>query len=224
LRNVQDYERLDASLDDPLPGNPTGLLARWFLEAAERQAQPNPTAASLATVDRDGHPSARMVILRGLDHARGRYVLYTDRGSRKGQELAAHPFAALIVHWDALGRQVRIEGPVTLASDRESDAYFAGRPRESQLAAWASEQSRTVESRARLLEELERQRARFGDDPARAIPRPPGWGGYCVWAERIELWVGQPGRVHDRALWTRKLAPAADGYEASDWQVARLQP
>jgi pyridoxamine 5'-phosphate oxidase len=175
---------------------------------------------ALATVDPDGRPSARMVICRGFDVEAGWFVFYTDRESRKGSALATHPRAALVFYWDALERQVRIEGPVTVAPDSDSDAYWRARPLDARIAAIASEQSRPIASRKAFLEKVDAARERFGGEP----PRPERWGGYQIWADAIELWVGQPARVHERALWTRSLAPASRGFAGGPWHSTRLQP
>ena len=151
----------------------------------------NATAMTLATVDPDGRPSARMVICRGFDARAGWLVFYTDRDSPKGRALEAHPRAALVFHWDALERQIRIEGPVTVAPEEDSDRYWNTRPWDARIAAIASDQSRPIASRAAMLAKLEETSQRFGAVAA----RPPRWGGYRVWAERVELWVGQPARV-----------------------------
>ena len=175
---------------------------------------------TLATVEPDGRPSARLVLCRGIDTQAGWLVFYTDRESAKGKALAAHPYAALVFHWDALERQIRVDGPVTLAPDADADAYWATRPADARVAAIASAQSGPLASRAALLEKIEGTARRSGAD----LPRPPRWGGYRVWAERIELWVGQPARAHDRALWTRTLARASDGFRGGVWHATRLQP
>jgi pyridoxamine 5'-phosphate oxidase len=175
---------------------------------------------TLATVDPEGRPSARMVICRGIDVRAGWLVFYTDRESAKGRALDVNPYAALVFNWDAHERQARIAGPVTLAPDSDSDAYWNSRPRDARLAAVASDQSRPIESRAAFLAKVEQEARRSGDE----IPRPKRWGGYRVWAERVELWVGQPARAHDRALWTRALAPSGDGFSGGAWRATRLQP
>jgi pyridoxamine 5'-phosphate oxidase len=206
------------ALPDTLPGDPLPLLGAW-LEEARREIR-NATAMALATVDPDGRPSARMTICRGFDVEAGWLVFYTDRESDKGRALARHPWAACVFHWDAFERQARVDGPVTLAPDADSDAYWNGRPRDARIAATASAQSRPLASRADL-------QARIAELTARAdavIPRPPRWGGYRVWAERVELWVGQPARVHDRARWTRRLTPVAGGFAGGPWSATRLQP
>jgi pyridoxamine 5'-phosphate oxidase len=214
----------DPSLADPLPGSPFPLLGRWLDEAREGRVQRNPTAMSLATVSQDGHPTLRVVLCRGFEADPGYLVFYTDRGSRKGRALASTPRAAASFHWDALQRQVRIEGPVVHSPDDESDRYFAGRPRPSQVAAWTSRQSEPVASRAAFLDMLEATQARYPEDAYPTLPRPPAWGGYRLFVERIELWVGSLGRAHDRGLWTRTLAREGDGFRGSEWTVERLQP
>jgi len=175
---------------------------------------------TLATVDPDGRPSARMVICRGFDPAEGWLVFYSDRDSRKGQALARHPRAALVFHWEGFERQIRIDGPVTEAPAAQVDVYWNTRPADARIAAVASDQSRPIESRAALLAKVEDAARRLGTEPA----RPERWIGYRVWAEQVELWVGQPARVHDRARWTRALSPARGGFAGGPWQSTRLQP
>jgi pyridoxamine 5'-phosphate oxidase len=205
-------------LPEPLPDDPLRLLEAWIDEA--RRTIHNATAMTLATVAPDGRPSARMVICRAFDAVAGALVFYTDRESDKGRALAVHAWASCVFHWDAFERQVRVEGPVTLASDADSDAYWNTRPAEARIAASASAQSQPLAARADLL-------ARIAGLTARArgpIPRPPRWGGYRVWAERVELWVGQPARAHDRARWTRTLTAVDDGFRGGAWSATRLQP
>ena len=209
---------MSALLPEPLPDDPLPLLQDWL--AAADGISRNPTAMTLATVGEDGRPSARMVICRGFDARAGALVFYTDRESVKGRTLAAHPRAALVFHWDALERQIRIEGPVTMVSDAESDAYWNTRPLEARIAAVASNQSRPLASRAALLAKVDAIRRRSGA----GVSRPPRWGGYRVWAERVELWAGQPARVHDRALWSRRLDSSGDGFAAGPWSGTRLEP
>ena len=205
-------------LSEPLPPDPFPLVERWLTEAGASVR--TATAMTLATVDPDGRPSARMVICRGLDAKAGWVVFYTDRRSRKAQALAAHPRAALVFHWEVLERQIRIEGPVVEAPDADSDAYWRTRPLDARIAALASDQSRPIASREALLAKVDAARTRFGFEPT----RPARWGGYRVWADAIELWVGQPFRIHDRALWTRSLAPAPGGFTGGPWHSTRLQP
>lgn len=205
-------------LPDLLPADPMPLLEQWLAEATA--AIRNAIAMALATVDADGRPAVRMVLCRGVDVRDGWLVFYTDRGSDKGRALAANPRAALVFHWDAFEQQVRVEGPVTPAPDADSDAYWASRPREARVAASASAQSHPVESRAAFLARVAETAARCDGD----VPRPDRWGGYRVWAERVELWVGQPARAHDRARWVRTLTPAAEGFRGGPWRATRLQP
>jgi len=208
-----------AALPETLPSDPMPVISEWLADAATHVR--NATAMTLATMDSDGRPAARMVICRGFDAGAGTFVFYTDRDSDKGVELARCPWAALVFHWEALERQIRIAGPVTDASDAESDAYWASRPLDARVAAVASEQSRPLASRAVLVARMREVAARAADD---AIPRPHRWGGYRVWAERVELWVSQPARAHDRARWTRSLAPQRDAYVGGLWSGTRLMP
>jgi pyridoxamine 5'-phosphate oxidase len=206
-------------LPGTLPADPLPLVATWLADAARNVR--NSTAMTLATVGRDGRPAARMVICRGFDATAGAFVFYTDRDSDKGAELETRPWAALVFHWDVVERQIRVAGPVTDVADAESDAYWASRPPEARAAAAASDQSRPLASRAALL-------ARIADVTARArggeIARPKRWGGYRVWAERVELWVGQPGRAHDRARWIRALTRKGEGFAGGEWSGTRLMP
>ena len=205
-------------LPEPLPDTPLPLVEAWLDEA--RQVVRNATAMTLATVDPGGRPSARMVICRGFDAGAGWLVFYTDRDSPKGRALEAHPHAALVFHWDAVERQIRIEGPVTIAPEEDSDRYWSTRPLDARFAAIASDQSRPIASRAAMLAKVEETARRVGASAA----RPSRWGGYRVWAERVELWVGQPARVHDRAVWIRTLAPVDGGFSGGPWTATRLQP
>jgi pyridoxamine 5'-phosphate oxidase len=203
-------DRFAAELrEDDVGDDPLALVAEW-LDDAVRSGQVEPTAMALATATADGAPSARMVLLRGLD-ARG-VVFFTNRESRKGAELTANPRAALLLWWDRLHRQVRIEGDVETIADEDSDAYFAGRPRLSQLAAWASPQSRPIAGRGALENALAAAEARFSGDE---VARPPYWGGYRVVPRVIELWQGRDGRLHDRLRYTR---------EGDGWRRERLAP
>ena len=185
--------------------DPFTLFDTWYAQA--RESEPNdPNAVALATADSDGRPSVRMVLLKG--HGPDGFVIYSNRESRKAGDLAANPQAALLFHWKSLRRQVRIEGAVMLASDAESDAYFASRGRDSQLGAWASDQSRPLDSR-------ETFEARFADVAARFeggdVPRPPHWGGYRIAPDRIELWQDRAHRLHERRLFTRETGTWTEG-------------
>ena len=209
---------MTAALPEPLPADPLALMRDWLDEAAARVR--TATAMTLATVDPDGRPAARMVISRGFDAEAGWLVFYTDRNSRKGRALDALPRAALVFHWEALERQIRVEGPVTEAPAAQADQYWQTRPLDARIAAVATDQSRPIGSRAELLARVETTRRAVDGDP----PRPERWIGYRVWAETVELWVGQPARVHDRARWVRPLVPDAGGYAGGPWHATRLDP
>ena len=180
-----------------MAADPFVLFDQWFAEA--RGAEPNdPEAMALATSTKEGRPSARIVLLKG--HGPDGFVFYTNQRSRKGEELAHNAQAALLFHWKSLRRQVRIEGSVTIVSCEEADAYFATRSRDSQLGAWASDQSWTLPSRAEFEAKYEAMRVKFeGGD----VPRPPHWGGYRVTPDTIEFWTDRPHRLHERRLFTR---------------------
>lgn len=178
--------------------DPFTLFESWYAEA--KQSEPNdPNAVALATADAEGRPSVRMVLLKG--HGPDGFVIYTNRESRKAGELAANPQSALLFHWKSRRRQIRIEGPVSWATDEESDAYFASRGRDSQLGAWASEQSRPLDSRETFEQRFAEMAAKFeGQD----VPRPPHWGGYRVTPTRIEFWQDRAHRLHERRVFTRQ--------------------
>jgi pyridoxamine 5'-phosphate oxidase len=201
-----------------LPEDPLPLLQAWLAEAAATSR--HSTSMTLATVTADGRPAARMVICRGFDPRVGWFVFYTDRESDKGTQLRERPRAALVFHWEALERQVRVDGPVTLVPEADSDRYWSTRPVEARVADSASHQSRPIASRAELLARVAEETQRAGD----GLQRPPRWGGYRVWAERVELWVGQPARVHDRARWSRELTSTGHGYAGGPWRATRLMP
>lgn len=208
-------ERTEAEAGDPT--EPFAPFAAWLAEA--RLSEPNdPDAVCLATATPDGWPSARMVLLKGLDGAergpeRG-FVFYTNLGSRKGDELAANPRAALCFHWKTLRRQVRAEGLVAPVTLEEADAYYASRPRGSRLGAWASRQSRPLADRAELAAAVAAVEARHAG--SETVPRPAHWSGFRLVPERVEFWRDMPFRLHDRLVLTR----AADG----GWEAGRLYP
>jgi len=177
--------------------DPFALFHDWYTEARTTEINDS-NAMALATADAAGHPSVRMVLLKGYD-GRG-FVFYTNRESRKAGDLAANGHVALLFHWKSLRRQIRIEGPIAFASDAESDAYFASRSRDSQLGAWASDQSRPLDSRATFEARFAEVQARFDGQP---VPRPPHWGGYRVTPERIEFWLDREHRLHERRVFTR---------------------
>jgi pyridoxamine 5'-phosphate oxidase len=203
----QEYMR--AGLAEPdAERDPLRQFERWFNEALEAKL-PLPNAMTLATVSASGAPSARIVLLKGVDH--GGFVFFTNYRSRKGRELEARPAACLVFQWSELERQVRIEGAVGKVGAAESDAYFASRPLGARLSAWASAQSEVVADRHVLESSVLEARRRFGDDP----PRPPHWGGYRVVPRRVEFWQGRADRLHDRLLYTRA---------AAGWRIERLAP
>jgi pyridoxamine 5'-phosphate oxidase len=205
----KDYTLLNLREDEVDP-NAIRQFERWFDEAMKAGVA-EPDAMTLATATPDGRPSARVVLLRGVDD-RG-FVFFTNYDSRKGRELAANPWAALVLFWHELERQVRVEGQVRRVSVQESDHYFQSRPAGSRIGAWASPQSEVIKSRESLeirCQELEKS---FEDG---TIPRPPNWGGFRLVPETIEFWQGRPSRLHDRLRYTRR--------EQSKWLVERLAP
>jgi pyridoxamine 5'-phosphate oxidase len=192
-------------------GQPFDLFQQWFAEAREKEVN-DPDAMTLATVDADGLPDARMVLLKALE-PRG-FTFYTNSESAKGLELGGSMKAALVFHWKSLRRQVRVRGPVEMVTAAEADAYFASRPRDSRIGAWASKQSRPLESRFALEKAVAREAARFG---LGEVPRPAYWNGYRVTPVQIEFWQDRPFRLHDRVTF-RRDAPEGD------WRKDRLYP
>ena len=203
----QEYMR--ESLDEKgVAPDPLKQFELWFDEAVEAQ-MPMVNAMTLATVSPTGRPSARIVLLKGVD--RGGFVFYTNYKSRKGRELTANPEAALLFYWEGLEREVRVEGRVEKISAQESDDYFGSRPLGSRHAAIASPQSKVVADRAALEAMFAEAAERYGDK----TPRPPHWGGYRLLPAAIEFWQGRPNRLHDRVLYTLK---------ARGWKIERLAP
>jgi len=217
-------------LPEPLPSDPFPLFRMWWNEAHLKKVQPNPNAMTVATLDADGRIGARILLCKEVNDAAGYLVFYTNYTSRKGLALGANARAALVFHWDTLDRQVRVEGSITRSPAEESDAYFATRPWQSRIGAWASDQSKPIGSRAAMQDKIAQTMRRFGIDPANPqgegvlIPRPPHWGGFRVWAQSIELWAAATGRLHERAAWTRTLSPGPQGFEGGPWRATRLQP
>lgn len=215
-------------LPEPLPASPLPLFAQWFNDARAAAAQPNPDAMVLATVGPDLAPSARVVLCKRVEDEAGYIVFFTNYQSRKGRELAGHSRAAAVMHWDVLQRQVRIEGTVVRSPAEESDRYFASRALLSRVGAWASDQSQPLGSRAELATKVEAAARRFGvapDAQEGQVPRPPHWGGFRLWIESIELWVEAPGRVHDRAIWSRSISRSGEyTFSAGSWKSTRLNP
>ena len=203
----QEYMRAGLS-EAQADANPIKQFETWF-EAALQAGVPLPNAMTLATVGSRGAPSARIVLLKGIED--GAFVFYTNYRSRKGEELAARPEACLVFLWAELERQVRIEGPTEKVPESASDAYFATRPLGARLSAWASTQSQPVAGRQVLEAALAEKKRLYGEAP----PRPPHWGGYRVLPREIEFWQGRPDRLHDRLLYRR---------EAEGWTLQRLAP
>jgi pyridoxamine 5'-phosphate oxidase len=192
-----------------MSADPIARFRRWYARAASSHII-QPDAMTLATADAAGRPSARMVLLK--DAGPDGFVFYTNGRSRKGRELAANARAALVFHWDGLGKQVRIEGPVRPVAAAKADAYWASRPRASQLAALASEQSATLRSRAQMMAKYRALSRRYRNAP---VPRPAHWTGYRVVPRSIEFWIHREHRLHDRELFTRV---------GRSWRRTRLQP
>ena len=192
--------------------NPLSRFNRLFAQAQklDRSVLPEPNAMSLATVGMSGNPSVRIVLLKDVDE-RG-FVFYTNVDGRKGRELRTHPVAAICFHWAPLEVQVRAEGPVTMVSDEEADAYFATRPRESQIGAWASIQSQPIENAVDLASRIEEFEAKFD---GKEVTRPPFWSGFRLKPSRIEFWKSRPGRLHERHLYTRS---------GDSWMMETLYP
>ena len=198
-----------------LTKDPFGNFERWMREA-EAAGLHEPTAITLATADKSGRPSARVVLYKGLstgDGGRKGFRLFTNYSSRKSSDLVANPWAALVFLWTPKGRQIRVEGRITRLEDQESDAYFASRPRGSRIGAWASPQSEKIKDRADLLARVAEVEKRFAGQEA--VPRPPNWGGWLLVPERIEFWQAGEFRLHDRFSfeWT-----------GAAWSIDRLAP
>ena len=222
-------------LPESLPSNPMQTADEWFGLANRERLQPNPDAMVIATAGTDGRPSARVVLCKKFVPDPGFVVFFTNYGSRKAIEMEDRPEVAAVFHWDMLRRQMRIEGRVVRSPAEESDEYFASRSWKSRIGAWASRQSRSVADRPALLRQVAETAQRFGvsfrdgrfaeiDSPP-VVERPPFWGGYRLWISRLELWVEGEGRVHDRALWERRLTPDPDGAVVTGpWTATRLQP
>jgi pyridoxamine 5'-phosphate oxidase len=202
------YSRASLLEGDVAP-EPIAQFLAWFDEARRAQLR-EPNAMTLATATPDGAPSARVVLLKGVDE-RG-FVFYTDYRSRKGEELAANPRAALVLFWGELERQIRVTGTVARVAPEESDAYYRSRPLGSRLGAWASHQSRVIPGRAGLEARAAEMAERFADGD---VPLPPHWGGFRVAPETVEFWQGRPSRLHDRLRYVK---------EGEGWRVERLSP
>lgn len=227
---------LAQQLPDDLPRDPMPWAKAWLDEATSRRVQRNPNSMTLATVDGNGRPSARVVLCKSFQAEPGLLVFYTNYKSRKVTDLSVNPRVAATFHWDAIGRQVRIEGLAVRSPDDESDAYFASRDWGSQVGAWASDQSAPVATRNALMQQLRERARELGVDVSddmqslqgnerTAISRPEHWGGIRIWAECVELWIEGQDRIHDRGRWQRSLTPESDhAFTAGEWLGMRLQP
>lgn len=223
-------------LPEQLPDNPLDWAEAWIKAAQEQKVARNPNSMAIVSADADGRPSARMVLCKAFYADPGYLVFYTNYESTKASEIDANPNVAALFHWDALGRQIRIQGHAVRSPEDESDAYFATRDWGSQLGAWGSDQSRPLESRGALIKQVSRRAVRLGVNVAKnlqsivgderpAIDRPPHWGGYRVWARSVELWVEGKDRIHDRARWDRELTADDEGeFKTGAWTGTRLQP
>lgn len=227
---------LTKTLPQPLPDDPLHWADAWLKKATEDAVSRNPNSMTLATVDGDGRPSSRIVLCKGFVPDPGYLVFYTNYNSRKATELLENPRVSVCFHWDAIGRQVRLDGVAVIAPAEESDAYFASRHWGSQLGAWGSDQSQSIVSRDALLDQIFSRARDLGvpvssdlaslTEPVEpSIARPLHWGGYRIWPDSAELWLEGRDRVHDRARWTRSLEPADEhSFVCGPWAGSRLQP
>lgn len=223
-------------LPDELPNDPMHWVAAWLADATDKAVKRNPNSMAIVTVGADGRPSARMVLCKDFHADPGYLVYYTNYKSNKAQQIAENANVAVLFHWDQLGRQVRIEGQAVRSPAAESDAYFATRDWGSQIGAWGSDQSAFLESRNALITQVGKRALKLGVNVAKnlqsiigserpTIERPEHWGGYRIWARRVELWIEGKDRIHDRARWERTLTEQDDGsFDVGSWSGNRLQP
>ncbi len=229
-------EKLADRLPDDLPSDPMHWADAWLKEATAAKVQRNPNSMTIASVGADSQPSSRVVLCKDFVPDPGYLVFYTNYRSQKSIQLAANPGAAALFHWDALGRQIRIEGKVVRSPEKESDIYFATRDRGSQLGAWGSDQSEPIASLDALVSQVRQRATDLGltldadmqpldDDDVPEIARPAHWGGFRLWATAIELWIEGKNRIHDRARWQRDLVRATEHtFSITPWVGTRLQP
>ena len=231
---TDDY--LTPRLPDALPNDPMHWVDAWLIDAADKAVKRNPNSMALVTSTADALPSARMVLCKDFHADPGYLVFYTNYNSNKARQIEENSNVAVLIHWDQLGRQVRIEGQAVRSPDAESDAYFASRDWGSQIGAWGSDQSAPLESRNALIAQVAKRALKLGVNVAKnlqsiigsdqpTISRPPHWGGYRVWASRVELWIEGKDRIHDRARWERTLTRQDDdSFVVGEWSGNRLQP
>lgn len=223
-------------LPEKLPDDPMHWADAWLKEAMASAVQRNPNAVTIASVGDDGQPSARVVLCKRFVPDPGYFVFHTNYESRKAAELATHPQSAALFHWDAIGRQIRLEGQVIRSPAEESDAYFASRHWGSQLGAWGSDQSQPIASKDALVAQIRERGESLGlgladgttrlqDDHVPTIARPANWGGMRFWAQTIELWIEGEDRIHDRGQWTREIVRSSEHtFTTTPWHGTRLQP
>jgi pyridoxamine 5'-phosphate oxidase len=216
-------------LPESLPPSPLPLMRDWLQEAVTDGSLPNPDAMTLATVNAAGQPAARVVLCKAIVTDPGYLVFYTNFDSAKGAAIKTTNRVAAVFHWDHMNRQVRIEGLALPSPADESDAYFASRDKESQIGAWASNQSQPIDTRQLLLNKHAATARKLSglcvDSGIQAIPRPPFWGGYRIWISAAELWVRGHARLHDRGRWERSLEIDDNGVpQPGEWTAVRLQP
>lgn len=232
---MSDNELLD-KLPDTLPDDPMHWADAWLKEATAAGVRRNPNAMAIVSVGNSGQPSARMVLCKRFVPDPGYLVFYTNYGSQKAIEFDNNPKAAALFHWDSIGRQVRIEGLIVRSPTEESDTYFDSRDRGSQLGAWGSDQSKPIDSRAALVDQLRRRADALGlsldegevrevEGTTPVIHRPPHWGGLRLWATAVELWVEGGDRIHDRGRWNREIVRSGKhSFTTTPWTSKRLQP
>lgn len=223
-------------LPEHLPDDPMHWADAWLKEVTATAVQRNPNSMTIVSVGEDGQPSARVVLCKQFVPDPGYLVFHTNYHSRKSRELETRPLSAALFHWDAVGRQIRLEGQVVRSPLEESDAYFAGRDWGSQLGAWGSDQSAPIESKAALIQQIRERGESLGlnlakgttqlaDDRVPSIARPDHWGGMRFWAHSIELWVEGEDRIHDRGRWIRDIVRSSEHeFTTTPWHGTRLQP
>ena len=212
-RNIQDIRedyRFGSLIEDQVPNNPIELFKQWFEDAQSANIS-EPNAMTIATVNQDGKPSARIVLLKG--YSEEGFIFYTNYDSRKGQNIAANPFVSIVFLWKEIERQVRIEGKIIKLSEERSTAYYRSRPKGSQIGAWVSPQSKVIKDRFELEEKYEKFAHKYQE--VDHLPKPPNWGGYIIQPTMIEFWQGRSSRLHDRLRYNSLK---------NNWQIDRLAP